>query len=120
VAKVGGKSSGAAKAFLAIGARIGASKLARAAKPDSRVGVRRPNPIMTKFAARHSQRVHKSLHFASRSIEAFATIDFFNLDDTAFAWAYRIDGMHAKPAIGNEPRYYLLSHWASIPKGAAH
>jgi hypothetical protein len=92
----------------------------KAAKPDSKIGVWRPNPVMTKFAARYSQRVHKSLQFASRSIEAFATIDFFNLDDTAFVPAYRIDGMHAKPAIGNEPRHYLLSHWASFPKGAAH
>jgi hypothetical protein len=75
---------------------------------------------MTKFAAGHAQRVHKSLHFASRSIDALASIHFFNLDDTAFAPAYRIDGMHAKPAIGNEPRHYLLSHWVSIPKGAAH
>jgi hypothetical protein len=28
---------------------------------------------MTKFAAGHSQRVHKTLHFASRSMEALAT-----------------------------------------------
>ena len=103
MAKVGGKSSGAAKAFLAIGARIGTSKLARAAKPDSTVGVWRPNPVMTKFAARHRQRVHKSLHFPTRSMEAFATIDFFNLDDTALAPAHRIDGMHAKPAITDKP-----------------
>jgi len=61
---------------------------------------------MTKFAARHSQRVHKSLHFASRSMEAFATIDFFNLDDTAFAPAHRIDGMHAESAVANEPRHH--------------
>jgi|HubBroStandDraft_3_1064219.scaffolds.fasta_scaffold145470_1 hypothetical protein len=74
---------------------------------------------MTKFAAGHSQRVHKSLHFASRSIEALASIDFFNLDDTAFAPAYRIDGMYAKPAIGNEPRHHLLSHWVLHPEGAA-
>jgi hypothetical protein len=103
VAKASGKSSGAAKAFLAIGAGIGTSKLARAAKPDSRIGVWRPNSIMTKFAAGHSQRVHKSLHFAIRSIEVFATIDFFNLDDTALAPAHRIDGMHAKPAITDKP-----------------
>jgi hypothetical protein len=65
---------------------------------------------MTKFAAGHAQRVYKSLHFASRSIEALATIDFFNLDDTAFVPPYRIDRMYAKPAIGNEPRNDLLSH----------
>jgi hypothetical protein len=36
-------------------------------------------------------------------MEAFATIDFFNLDDTALAPAHRIDGMHAKPAITDKP-----------------
>jgi hypothetical protein len=43
-------------------------------------------------------------------VEPLATIDFFNLDDTPFAPAYRVDGMHAKPAIGNKPRNHLLSH----------
>jgi hypothetical protein len=65
---------------------------------------------MAKFAAGHAQRLHKSLHFASRSIDALASIHFFNLDDTAFAPAYGIDRMHAKPTIANEPRNYLLSH----------
>ena len=65
---------------------------------------------MTKFAAGHSQRVHETLHFASRSMEALASIHLFNLDDPAFAPAHRIDGMHAKPAVGNEPRHYDLSH----------
>ena len=46
-------------------------------------------------------------------MEALASIDLFNLDDTAFAPAHGIDGMHAKPAIANEPRNYLLSHFSS-------
>jgi hypothetical protein len=52
-------------------------------------------------------------------MEALASIDLFNLDDTAFAPAHGIDGMHAKPAIANEPRNYLLSHYCPPPlKGA--
>ena len=39
-------------------------------------------------------------------MEAFATIDFFNLDDTAFAPAHRIDGMHAESPVANEPRHH--------------
>jgi hypothetical protein len=42
-------------------------------------------------------------------MEALARIHLFNLDDPAFAPAHRIDGMHAKPAIGNEPRHHDLS-----------
>ena len=37
-------------------------------------------------------------------MEAFATIDFSStFDDTAFAPAHRIDGMHAESAVANEP-----------------
>ena len=48
-------------------------------------------------------------------MEALASIDLFNLDDTAFAPAHGIDGMHAKPAIANEPRNYLLGHSCPPP-----
>ena len=52
-------------------------------------------------------------------MEALASIDLFNLDDTAFAPAHSIDGMHAKPAIANKPRNYLLGHSGPPPpKGA--
>ena len=47
-------------------------------------------------------------------MEALASIDLFNFDDTAFAPAHGIDGMHAKPAIANEPRNYLLGHSLSF------
>ena len=50
-------------------------------------------------------------------MEALAGINFFNLDDAAFPSAHSIDGVHAKPAIANEPRNYLLGH-ADLPKKA--
>jgi hypothetical protein len=49
-------------------------------------------------------------------MEALASIHLFNLDDPALAPAHRIDGMHAKPAAGNEPRHHDLSHWVSTPE----
>jgi hypothetical protein len=36
-------------------------------------------------------------------MEALASIDLFNLDDTAFAPAYRVDRMHPKPSIADKP-----------------
>src|SRR5882672_3775166 len=51
-------------------------------------------------------------------MEALACIDFFDLDDTTLAPTHSVDGMHAKPAITNEPRYYQLSHWP--PPANAH
>ena len=52
-------------------------------------------------------------------MEALASIDLFNLDDTTFAPTHGINGIHAKPAITNEPRNYLLSHSCPPPlKGA--
>jgi hypothetical protein len=43
-------------------------------------------------------------------MEALASIDFFNLDDTAFPSAHGIYSLHAKPAVAHEPRNYLLGH----------
>jgi hypothetical protein len=43
-------------------------------------------------------------------MEPFACVDNFDFDDTAFAPAHRVDGMHADCTIANEPRDEELSH----------
>jgi hypothetical protein len=43
-------------------------------------------------------------------MDALASIDVFDLDDTAFPLAYCVDRMHAKAPITNEPRHHTLSH----------
>jgi hypothetical protein len=48
---------------------------------------------VTKLAAGDSQRIHKSLQSSRGPVVALASIDLFNLDDTAFAPAHSIDGM---------------------------
>ena len=57
-----------------------------------------------------------ALQPSSGSVEALATIDLFNLDDRDLEPAYSIDGMHARPAIANEPRNYLSSHFHPPPE----
>jgi len=38
-------------------------------------------------------------------METFACIDFFDLDDAAFAPAHCVDGVHSEAAITDKPRY---------------
>jgi hypothetical protein len=57
-----------------------------------------------------------ALQPSSGSVETLATIDLFNLDDRDLEPAYSIDGMHARPAIANEPRNYLSSHFHPPPE----
>jgi hypothetical protein len=39
-------------------------------------------------------------------MDALASFDFFDLDDTAFPLAYSVDRMHANAATTNEPRHH--------------
>src|SRR5450631_3077512 len=51
-------------------------------------------------------------------MEPFTCIEHFDFDDTAFAPTHSVDGMHAEPALTNQPRHYQLSHW--LPLANAH
>ena len=81
-----------------------------AAKPNSRMGVRRPSADVTKFATGHSQRVHMSLQSSSRAMHTFASIDVLDLDNPAAPAAYSVDGVDAKAATTNKPRHHDLTH----------
>jgi hypothetical protein len=81
-----------------------------AAKPNSRMGVRRPSADVTKFATGHSQRVHKSLQSSSRAMHTLASIDILDLDNPAAPAAYSVDGVDAKAATTNKPRHHDLTH----------
>jgi hypothetical protein len=39
-------------------------------------------------------------------MERLARIDHFDFDDTAFAAAHRVDGMHADRALIDKPRHH--------------
>jgi hypothetical protein len=39
-------------------------------------------------------------------MECLACIDHFDFDDTAFAAAHRVDGMHADRAVIDKPRHH--------------
>jgi hypothetical protein len=43
-------------------------------------------------------------------MDAFASIDVLDFNNSAGPRAYRVDGVYAEPAIANEPRDHLLSH----------
>ena len=52
--------------------------------------------------------IHQSLQ--GSTLNAFAALDVFDLDDSAFALAYGVNCVDAESAIANQPRYGLLTH----------
>jgi hypothetical protein len=49
-------------------------------------------------------------------MKALASVDFLNLQDTAFPLPNGVDSLHAKPATRNEPRNHQLGH-SDTPEG---
>jgi hypothetical protein len=61
---------------------------------------------MVRLASGPSKRLHQSLKPPGGAVEPLARIDYFDFEDSAFAAAYGIYGMHANRAIIDEPRRY--------------
>jgi hypothetical protein len=71
------------------------------------VALRRGVAFVAIVASEHSR---YSFQLSGTSVDTFARIDFFDLNEATVAPAYSVDSMHAEPAITNEPRYDDLSH----------
>jgi hypothetical protein len=60
--------------------------------------------------ARVSEQMKQTLQPSRRAIHTLACVDVLNLNDPAAPSAHRIDGMHAEPAVTDQPRHDYLSH----------
>ena len=74
---------------------------------DAGVPLRRDVAFVAIVASEHSR---YSFQLSGTSMDTFARIDFFDLNEATVAPAYCVDSMHAEPAITNEPRYDNLIH----------
>jgi len=59
--------------------------------------------LYTAVAFAISERLEEVLQLSGRAMETLACLDIFDLNDPGASPADRVDGVHAKPAVANEP-----------------
>ena len=69
---------------------------------------------MAKGSAHGTQSIDEPQHLPSGVVDTLTRVGVLQLNDTPSAPTGGVDGMHLKPAVADEPRHHLLSHF-SIP-----
>jgi hypothetical protein len=69
---------------------------------------------MAKGAAHGAESVDELQHTLGRVVDTFTGVGVLQLNDTPASLASGIDCMHFEPAVTDEPRHYLLSHFLSL------
>ena len=69
---------------------------------------------MAKGSAHGTQSIDEPQHLPSGVVDTLTRVGVLQLNDTPSAPTGGVDGVHLKPAVADEPRHHLLSHF-SIP-----